>query len=83
MESKDPLQAVQSALAEEGHPEVGVDFALSEVDRLTKWVGAHAIEEALGVSIPDEQIESAATVGELVALAQEGKSVTTVLAHTV
>lgn len=65
MESKDPVEAVQAAMAEEGYPEVQPDFALSEVDTLTRWVAAHSIEEALGVRIADERIQQARTVADL------------------
>ena len=71
MESRDPAQVVRDAFAEEGYQEVDMDFALSEVDQLTRRVGARALEEAFKVRIPDAAIESALTVGDLVRLTQD------------
>ena len=69
MESKDPSQVLFDAFAEEGHENVSLDFALSEVDRITRWVGAHALEEALNVKLADQDIEEAQTAGDLVEVA--------------
>ena len=65
METKDPIQAAQEALAFEGYENVSADFDLARVDAVTRWVAAVAMEKALGQKFTDERIQEADTLADL------------------
>lgn len=61
-------EVAAQALEREGFAEAGPDFSFAEVDCVTRWSVAVALEEAAGRTIPDEKIRAAGTVRELVDL---------------
>ncbi len=65
MDTKDPLEEAQQALAFEGYERVTPEFDVTEVDALTRWVAAVAIEKAAGRRFTDEQIQEARTLADL------------------
>ncbi len=65
MDTKDPVQAAQEALAFEGYENVSPEFELMQVDTVTRWVAAVAMEKASGRKFHDEQIQEARTLADL------------------
>ncbi len=46
-------------------------FRLDRIDHLTRWVLAHTLENETKQTIPDSQIESARTLGDLLTSVRE------------
>lgn len=65
METKDPLEAAAQALAFEGYENVTEEFDLAEVDVLTRWVAATAMEKVRGRKYTDAEIQAARTLADL------------------
>lgn len=65
MERETIMLAATEALAREGFTEVNDSFNFSQVDRITRWVAALAIEKASQQTIPDVRITQAKTLEDL------------------
>lgn len=66
MERNDVMAAARAAFEREGITEVSDDFRLAEVDSITRWVVARAVEQTTNHLIPDAVIRDAVTVADLV-----------------